>query len=58
MDSPGAIRREGSRSDSFFQIQKDIDQAVDISALNETGVGISEIGQMSVASYVDIAICS
>jgi len=54
----GAVGRGSPKIDSFVETWEDIKRAFDIAAWRGTGVDIREIGQIRIASYVDILVCS
>jgi len=53
-----AVGRGSPKIDSFVETWKGINRAFDIAARRRTGLDIREIGQIRIASYVDILVCS
>ena len=54
----GAVGRGKPKIDSFVEAWEDIKRALDIAARRGTGVDITEISQIRIASYVYILVCS
>ena len=54
----GAVGRGSPKIDSFVEMWEDIKRALGIAARRGTGVDMREIGQIRIASYVYILVCS